>query len=357
VVFNPALGTDLNGNTGNPLNGVTSEVQESATSPVLTSVTLGNLELTIDYLVWHANDLTQYTKAPSPAPGSALDGYQTSFNNQQHVNFIGLDSHVHELFYDNQWHHNDLTALAVAPAVGPGSTLDGYQTSFNNQQHVNFIGADNHVHELYFDNTWHHNDLTSLAGAPAVASGSALDGYETSFNNQQHVNFIGVDNHVHELYFDNTWHHNDLTSLAGAPAVAPGSALDGYETSFNNQQHVNFIGADNHVHELYFDNTWHHNDLAALSQAPAAKPSSPLDGYQTSYNNQQHVNFIGADNHVHELYFDSQWHHNDLTALSGAPAAAGGSTLDGYQTTFNNQQHVNFIGTDNHVHELLYQGS
>ena len=130
--------------------------------------------------------------------------------------------------------------------------MDGYQTSFNNQQHVNFIGTDNHVHELYYDNAWHHNDLTALAGAPPTAPGSTLDGYETSFNNQQHVNFIGTEDHVHELYYDNGWHHNDLTALAGAPPAARPSALDGYQTSFNNQQHVNFIGTDNHVHELYY---------------------------------------------------------------------------------------------------------
>ena len=354
VVFNPASGVDLNGNTGNPLNGFASDIQVSPTSPVLTSVTLGTIEVTIDYLVWHANDLTQYTKAQSPAPGSALDGYQTTFNNQQHVNFIGADNHVHELYFDSQWHHNDLTALAGAPPAAAGSALDGYQTSFNNQQHVNFVGTDNHVHELYFDNRWHHNDLTVLAGAPPAAAGSALDGYQTSFNNQQHVNFVGTDNHVHELYFDNRWHHNDLTVLAGASAAAAGSAVDGYETSFNNQQHVNFVGADNHVHELYFDNRWHHNDLTVLAGAPAAAAGSALDGYQTSFNNQQHVNFIGADNHVHELYFDNRWHHNDLTVLAGAPAAAVGSALDGYQTSFNNQQHVNFIGADNHVHELYF---
>jgi len=302
---------------------------------------------------WHHNDLTQQAGAPPATPISTLDGYQTTFNNQQHVNFIGGDNHVHELFFDNKWHHNDLTQLSGAPTAALGSAVDGYATSFNNQQHVNFIGSDNHVHELFFDNKWHHNDLTLLAGAPAAVPGSALDGYQTSFNNQQHVNFIGSDNHVHELFFDNKWHHNDLTQVAAAPTATPGSALDGYQTSFNNQQHVNFIGNDNHVHELFFDNKWHHNDLTLLAGAPVASIGSAIDGYQTSFNNQQHVNFIGNDSHVHELFFDNKWHHNDLTLLAGAPTAPA-SPLDGYETSFNNQQHVNFIGNDNHVHELFF---
>jgi hypothetical protein len=76
---------------------------------------------------------------------------------------------------------------------------------------VNFIGADNHVHELVYTNRWSHNDLTAGAGAPNVATVSKLDGYQTSFNNQQHVNFIGADNHVYELVYTNRWSCNDLT--------------------------------------------------------------------------------------------------------------------------------------------------
>ena len=96
-----------------------------------------------------------------------------------------------------------------------------------------------------------------------------IDGYATAttfFNNQQHVNFIGTDNHVHELFFDGTsWHDNDLTHLAHAQFdPAPGSALDGYQTP--GQQHVNYIGTDNHVHELFFDGTsWHDNNLTAAA--------------------------------------------------------------------------------------------
>ena len=63
---------------------------------------------------------------------------------------------------------------------------------------------------------------------------------------------IGTDGHVHELVYKNNWGHTDLTQAAGAPNAAPGSALDGYQTSFNNQQHVNYLSSDNHVHELYY---------------------------------------------------------------------------------------------------------
>jgi hypothetical protein len=259
---------------------------------------------------------TYTVSTPSVVPflDSALDGYETSFNNQQHVNYIGADGHVHELVYTDHWSHNDLAqAVGGAPAVAPRSALDGYQTTFNNQQHVNYIGTDGHVHELVYTDHWSHNDLTQVAGAPNVAPGSALDGYQTSFNNQQHVNYIGTDGHVHELVYTDHWSHNDLTQAAGAPNVAPGSALDGYQTSFNNQQHVNYIGTDGHVHELVYTDHWSHNDLTQAAGAPNVVPGSALDGYETSFNNQQHVNYIGADGHVHELVYTDHWSHNDLT--------------------------------------------
>lgn len=315
---------------------------------------------------WAYNDLTIAAGAQDfpAAPGTALDGYQTTFNNQQHINYISADGHVHELVYTDHWSHNDLTIAAGAqnyPAA-VGSALDGYQTSFNNQQHVNYVGVDGHVHELVYTNHWAHNDLTNAAGAQKFppAPATALDGYETGFNNQQHVNYIGIDGHVHELVYTNHWAHNDLTQAANAGNFPPaaGAAIDGYETSFNNQQHVNYIGTDGHIHELVYTDHWAHNDLTIAAGAQAYLPAarSALDGYQTTFNNQQHVNYIGADGHVHELVYTNHWSHNDLTAAAGAQNSIPvlGSALDGYQTTFNNQQHVNYIDSNGDVHELVY---
>jgi hypothetical protein len=79
--------------------------------------------------------------------------------------------------------------------------------------------------------------------------GSALDGYWGS-DSSVHVNFIGADDHMHELYIapGRNWADNDLTELARG--VAPGNtALVGYWGS-DNSQHVNYFaaGADcNHV--------------------------------------------------------------------------------------------------------------
>ncbi len=105
----------------------------------------------------------------------------------------------------------------MAPA---GRSLDGYWGS-DGSQHVNFIGLDDFVHELYIapGTGWADNDLTKLAGAVAPFPPTALDCYWGS-DNSQHVNFIGFsgeDAHVHELYITPGaagWVDNDLTALA-----------------------------------------------------------------------------------------------------------------------------------------------
>jgi hypothetical protein len=265
------------------------------------------------------------------------------------------------------WSDTDLTEIPVnsVPALVE-SALDAYTDGSG--EHVNFIGTDQHVHELYngqfSSNQWTDNDLTHAANdAVLPAPGSALAGYMTNYG--EHVIFIDADGHVHELYngqfSSNQWVDTDLTVKAvnGVPALA-GSALDAYTDGSG--EHVNFIGFDGHVHELYngefSSGQWTDNDLTkAANDAVVPAPGSALAGYTDGSG--EHVIFIAGDGHVHELYngeFSSgKWTDNDLThAANGIPAFVGStSTLDAY--TDGSGEHVNFIAGDGHVHEL-YNG-
>lgn len=332
---------------------------------------------------WSVNNLTQMAGAtPYPAaPWSLMDGYETTFNSQfqQHVNFVGAAGHVRELLYTgSNWTTNDLTDLSHAITVPGHGALAGYQSLWNNQQHVNFIDSSGQVHELWFQvgGSWSANNLSELAGATAnpAAPWSPLAGYVTPWNNQLHVNYIDVNGHIHELWYSNSggWQHNDLTELANAedfPAAGPpliggirgrGSPLASYATLYNNQSHVDYLDSYGHVHELYYSDSWQHNDLTQEAGATeyTAESGSTLDAYETLSNSQQHVNYTDSSGHVHELYYSDSWQHNDLTEAAHATdyTASPGSSLDGYETMFNNQlqQHVNYIDSGGHIHELVY---
>ncbi len=71
--------------------------------------------------------------------------------------------------------------------------------------------------------------------------------------------FVDAQPHIIEYGFEvDIWFYNDLTTAAGgAPLPAANSPLDGYATPWNGQQHVNYLGDDPatgqlHVQELFF---------------------------------------------------------------------------------------------------------
>src|SRR5882757_3113636 len=267
-----------------------------------------------------------------PAPNTPITGYWSPSTNpntptltQQHISYIGIDAHIHErLHYPSyNWVDNDLTQLSgngIAPAAG--SALDAYFGP-DNGEHVNFIGTDGHVRELYlaFGGQWVNNDLTQLSKGILPLPNSPLDGYVDA-DDGQHVNFIGTDSHVRELYIapHGHWVNNDLIHLSG-DGIGPSrtSSLCGY-LGPDGGQHVNFIGTDGQVHELYITphGHWVNNNLNQLSgnsTVPAA--GSALHSYAQP-DGEQHVNFISAgDAHLHELYIrpSHQWVNNDLNRL------------------------------------------
>jgi hypothetical protein len=65
---------------------------------------------------------------------------------------------------------------------------------------------------------------------------------------------------------------------------------------------------------------WVDNNLASPGRAGLGAPGSPLNGYWMSSDNSQHVNYIDSSGHVHELYIHpgASWVDNDLTVLSSS---------------------------------------
>ena len=77
-------------------------------------------------------------------------------------------------------------------------------------------------------------------------------------------------------------------------------------------------------------------------------------GYVFDYEETQHVDHLGTDGHIHELWWDSHgWHHDDLTAATGAPPAI--SNPSGYPFAHQGTQHVVYTAADHHVTELYWR--
>lgn len=279
--------------------------------------------------VWAQNDLTASTGGPPALPGSALTSWLDA--RYQHVAYLSADGHVHELYLrlgGRAWAQNDLNVSTSAPPALPGSALTSWVDI--KYQHLVYFSADGHLRELSFPlsgGRWTASDLTRATGAPAPLPGSALTSWITA--RSAHVSYLSADGHAHELYSPLTggrWRQSDLTAATGAPPAASSSALTSWVD--RGYQHVVYTSADGHAHELYFrlsGGTWRRRDLTTSAGTPPASPSSVLTSWvDHSY---QHVVYASLDGHAHEFYFGLSgglWRQTDVTQSATAPPASDG---------------------------------
>jgi hypothetical protein len=300
---------------------------------------------------WNLNDLSATTGSPnaeSQPTGYVFDAFGT-----QHVTYLGVDFHIHELLWTpTGWHHRDLTDATSSPQ-GSNSAI-GFV--FHDTQHVIYFGAG--VDQLWRDSHgWHYENILGASGATGITATGRPVGYAFIAQRTLHVNWpdLGQVSHVQELWWDSAsgWHQNDLTAAAGAPGTSANPT--GYVFDAQGTQHVNYVGVDSHVYELWWNAAgWHFNDLTAATAAPLAQINRNASGYVFPSQGTQHVNYVGVDNHIHELWWDpTGWHHNDLTVATGAPNASS----EPFGFMFAGTQEVLFRGVDNHIHELSWDSS
>lgn len=314
---------------------------------------------------WNRNDLT--IRARAPLAVYRPWGYVYAGNGSQHVIYQGFtpeegdDGHVHELYWQGSgWRHHDLTAATGAPLIGAGVEVNGYNFNqpgtFQGTQHVVYVGTDGHVHELWYSadsaDGWHHHDLTAATGAPLAINGA----FGQEFSSQQHVFFEGRDLHIHELIWDQDygWSHQDLTQMteAGLAAARP-SAYVFYDQG---TEHVVYLGIDRHVHELWWQaGYWHHNDLTLRANAPLASDEPAGCSCRGCYT--QHVGYRADDGHIHALFWiNDTWTHMDLNIQAAASAwpASGGAAVASYAFDAEQSVHFDYPGTDGGIHELWF---
>jgi hypothetical protein len=92
-----------------------------------------------------------------------------------------------------------------------------------------------------------------------------------------------------------------------------------FQISCGSTQHVIHRDGNRHIDELWWDGDWHHNDLTTATNAPV--PAFNVGAYVFEGQKTQHVIYRGWDDHLHELWWDGEQHYNHLTVAAGAPSA------------------------------------
>jgi lysophospholipase L1-like esterase len=301
---------------------------------------------------WQDTNITRMTGSRLAASGPAACIWDR--DGSQHILYRGTDGNIYELYNKKNtllWQSNNLTNATKADRAAAGSNPTAYAWDVDKSQHVIYVGIDRHVHELYFtvaSGVWRHNDLTKVTGA-ALAEFSTPAGYTWSVDSSQHIAYISTDRHIHEMYFTRAsgkWRDNDLGSLANDAIGAPAA----YTRSVDDSQHIIYRSAANRICELWLSRrypTWHRNDVVSTGTKYASNPV----GYTWSVDNSQHIIYRSEDNHIHELWMslkNPRWHDNDLGSLAadavGNPAA--------YTWNVDNGQHIVYRASNGRIREL-----
>ena len=293
-----------------------------------------------------------------------LTSYFVSDDQSHHLYYVGANQHVGQLFFDGQtWSNQDLSgASGTSVVAASGSALTSYFVDSNETSHLFYIGVDQHIYQLFFDGRgWTNQDLTAASGLNVLAAtGSGLTSYFVAADSSSHVYYVGTDQHVHQLFFDGQgWTNQDLTAASGAIALAAnGSALTSFFVENGFTSHVFYIDANQHVQQLFFNGVqWFDQDVTALANGVPAASGTGITSYFVDVSETSHVYYIGQNQHVYQLFFTGQeWVTQDLTAISNGALAATGDGDTSYFVAADVSSHVYYVGENQHVYQLFFDG-
>jgi catechol 2,3-dioxygenase-like lactoylglutathione lyase family enzyme len=296
-------------------------------------------------------DLTANASAPS-AVGNPFTYFDPA-DNQVVLVFRGNDNQVRTLYWMfGAVGHDNLTGSINAPKAAGDPA--GWFSTHDGVHHVVYRTADGHLHELWWQGQGGvgHGDLTALANA-VPAAGDPYPYYDP-VRATNIVAFRGTDGHIRSLYWGaGAVGQDDLSGFAGTPPAA-GDPFAWF-TPVEDTHRIVYRAANGHLYELAWPNVApvSGRDLTALSGAPPA--AGNVSGGYNPGDNTQHVIFRSGNGGLHELWHflgEAAVHHENLSAAYGAPAAADRPVY--YATPRAPNQHVAYRGTNGHIYELLW---
>jgi len=306
---------------------------------------------------WSDQDLTSLTGGGIAQSFGAIAAFYTTPNQQLHVYYVAADQHVHQLFYNNtSWIDNDLTAFTGGPAANPYG-LAGF--ALGNLQYVFYVSTDNHVHELNYNNAnWVDSDLTAIVGGN-TASAAPMVAFVTKPNSQIHVYYQDLNSlDEYQLYFNgSSWSYQDLSAITGASCYTQWAA----GLALNNLQFVvcpghGGVSSNLDLMELNYNNsTWVYSDITYLAGG-ARTPINPTGVAAFVVNSQGEVYAVTDDTHVHQYTYKGHWTDLDLTNSIGAPTDPYYGGMVAFATKPNNQYHIYYQPTSD-VYQLYFNGT
>jgi hypothetical protein len=322
-------------------------------------------------------DMTGMLSVPSGGYlASAPTVLFTPDGGQQLVFWQGANGDLWEAWYTYatfSWNVQDLTAAhGLQGAGGVASAPTVTITPGGGQQLVFWQGTNHDLWEAWYTVatfSWSSQDLSTglLGGAGRGTLGSAPSVILTPGGGQQLTFWEGTNNDVWEAWYTvatYTWNVQDLSAARFPGAAAVASAPDVLLTPDAGQQLLFYRAAGTgDLWEAWYTVatfTWNAQDLTTSQLGGLGSMTSGPVALITPGGGQQLVFWQTTSLHLDEAWYTvstSSWAAQDISAGAGLPGGAGLASSPSVMLLGNSEQDVWWLGADNSLWELLYDGA
>jgi hypothetical protein len=203
--------------------------------------------------------------------------------------------------------------------------------------------------------------ILSIVSVTSHAQPTGMSSFYGNSTYAEHLFFGDGNGDIHEFFLDSGgWHDYDLTVISNGTTTS--GPLTSFYTGGTFPEHVFFSDKSFNVHELWSDNNggWHDSNLTSMAHGVAAAQNTALTAFYSGGSNPEHVFFIDTAAHLHEMYSDTAgaWHDRDLTTTvivttTGQPMPFYDSGLTSfYVSGSSSPEHLFFLDNNFHVREL-----
>ncbi|MEC9004168.1 MAG: CotH kinase family protein [Planctomycetota bacterium] len=314
---------------------------------------------------------------PSTAPPAA--GHPSAYTlaaGERHLLYRGDDDHLHDLLLpaagakDAAWQHTNLTELLAQPVA----RCDPSVTVVDGVPHIVYVDQDSMIHELWYDEAWHHHPLPFI---PRPASDVVI----TSTPGALHVNYRTIFGVPCEQTLSReaaangqrSWSHRIYHRLP-AKGQPVGVNVGGrrrliYQVAEKWPIHEPFVfryharldpdyreydEGRNRLVQVWRAGKRYHEIETIGETLPSVVGNLVL--VQDGERNQYYLAYRNSDGHLLEATFqEGSWKVSNLTELAGAPPVTSNPT--GMVLKFNGSRYYVYRGQDGHLHELYFDRS
>ena len=313
---------------------------------------------------------------PTAPPAAGQPSAYTLAAGERHLLYRGDDDHLHDLLLpaagakDAAWQHTNLTELLAQPVA----RCDPSVTVVDGVPHIVYVDQDSMIHELWYDEAWHHHPLPFI---PRPASDVVI----TSTPGALHVNYRTIFGVPCEQTLSReaaangqrSWSHRIYHRLP-AKGQPVGVNVGGrrrliYQVAEKWPIHEPFVfryharldpdyreydEGRNRLVQVWRAGKRYHEIETIGETLPSVVGNLVL--VQDGERNQYYLAYRNSDGHLLEATFqEGSWKVSNLTELAGAPPVTSNPT--GMVLRFNGSRYYVYRGQDGHLHELYFDRS